>query len=231
MRSLESRDDVVVRITIVRGDLNNPHGVFFDRKRQSELMSIPTKEQAGRFLAPLRGSLTILLLHDIQAKMQLSRFILTCARLQSTDTTILDADAFYCTNIDRFADDAQSLTNARMLLLPEQDFDVSVLLPLLSSKWGLLVIDDLNSLYSLATDGRKLHQLSILMKLISWNAKMNKSWVIATAYRTEFGAKQRPNQRSLTALGDQLVDTDFREGSLRLRSGFKDWWPNGELEI
>jgi hypothetical protein len=195
-------------------------------------MSIPTKEQASRFLAPLRGNLTILLLHDIQAKMELSRFILRCARLQSTGTTVLDADAFYCTNIDRFAEDAKSITKAELFLLPEQDFEVSSLLPLLSSKRELLIIDDLNSLYSLATDGRKSHQLSILMKLLSWNARMSKSWVIATAYRTELGAKQgRANQRSLTALGDLLVDTDFREGSLTLKAGFKGWWPNDELEI
>jgi hypothetical protein len=206
--------------------------MFVERKRRSEFMSIPTKEQASRFLAPLRGSLTILLLHDIQAKMELSRFILRCARLQSTDTAVLDSDAFYCTNMDRFAEDARAITKAEVLLLPEQEFEVSSLLPLISSKRGLLIIDDLNSLFSLATDGRKSHQLTILMKLLSYNARMNNSWAIATAYRTELGAKQgRANQRSLTALGDLLVDTDFREGALRLKAGFKGRWPNDELEI
>jgi hypothetical protein len=206
--------------------------MFVDSKRQSEFMSIPTKEQAGRFLAPLRGNFAILLLHDIETKMELSRFILRCARLQSADTTVLDADAFYCTNIDRFAEDAQSITEAEVLLLPEQDFDVSSLLPLLSSKRELLIIDDLNSLYSLATDGRKSHQLTILMKLLSYSARMNNTWVIATAYRTELSAKQgKANQRSLTALGDILVDSSLREGSLRLKAGFNDRWPNGDFEI
>ncbi len=195
-------------------------------------MSIPTKEQANRFLAPLRGKLTILLLHDIQAKMELSRFMLRCARLRSTSTAVLDSDAFYCTNIDRFADDAQAITTAEVLLLPEQDFEVSSLLALLSSKRELLIIDDLNSLFSLAVDRFKSHQLSILMRLFSYNARMNNSWAIATAYRTELGAKQeRTNQRSLTALGDLLVDTDFREGALRLKGGFKGRWPNDELEV
>ena len=93
------------------------------------------------------------------------------------DTTVLDADAFYCTNVDRFADDAQSITKAELLLLPEQDFEVRSLLPLLSSKRDLLIIDDLNSLYSLASDGRRLHQLTVLMKLLSHNARVNRSWV------------------------------------------------------
>jgi hypothetical protein len=199
-----------------------------DWKGQGEFMSIVTKEQTSRFLAPLRGKLTIVLLHDIQSKVKLSRFILRCARLQSTDT----AGAFYCTNIDRFPEDVQAIARTELLLLPEQDFEVSSLLPLLSSKRELLIIDDLNSLYSLATDGRKSHQLTIMMKLLSYNARMNDSWAIATAYRTDLGAKQgRGDQRSLTALGDLLVDTEFRDGALRLKGGFNGRWPNDELEV
>ncbi len=205
--------------------------MFVGQKRQNELMSIPTKEQAGRFLAPLRGNLTIILLHDIQAKIRLSRFLLRCASQESKDTTVLDADAFYCTNIDHLAEEAQSIARAELLLLPEQDFEVSSLLPLVSSSRELIIIDDLNSLYSLASDGRKAHQLVILMRLLSRNAGVNGSWVIATAYRTDLGAKQGvENQRSLTALGDLLVDTELRGGWLKLKAGFKGRWPSDELD-
>jgi hypothetical protein len=204
--------------------------MFVDQKRQNELMSIPTKEQAGRFLAPLKGSLTIILLHDIQAKIRLSRFLLACASLESLDTTVLDADLFYCTNIESLAEEARSISKAELLLLPEQDFEVNSLLPLLSFRRQLIIIDDLNSLFSLASDGRKAHQLAILMRLLSHNSSVNASWVIATAFRTELGTKQgAQNQRSLTALGDLLVDTDFRDGSLKLKAGFKGRWPGDEL--
>jgi len=196
-------------------------------------MSIPAKEQASRFLAPLRGSVAVLLLHDMRAKLQLSRFILRCAGLQSVTTIVLDTDAFYSTNMVRFAEEAQSITKAELLLLPEQGFEVSpLLLPLLSSRREMLIIDDLNSLYSLASDGRKLHQLTILMRLLSLNARLNRSWVIATAYRAEPGVKQGAvNRRSLTALGDLLVDTDSREGSLQLRTKSNGLWPNDELDV
>ncbi|MDA4134985.1 MAG: hypothetical protein OK441_05400 [Thaumarchaeota archaeon] len=195
-------------------------------------MSIPTKEQASRFLAPLRGNIAIILLHDVQAKSLLSRFMLRCATMQSTATTVLDADAFYSTNMDRLAEAAQPITRSELLLLPERDFEVSSLLTLLSSKREMLIIDDLNSLYSLASDGRKLQQLTILMKMLSLNARVNSYWVIATAYRAEQGAKQGGlNQRSLTALGDMVVDTDFSEGSLRLRTESNGRWPNNELEV
>jgi hypothetical protein len=206
-------------------------------------MSIPTREQASRFLAPLRRNLVILLLHDIQAKTQLSRFILGCARLESLDTTILDTDAFYSSNIDKLIDEnggdnfIQSMPRGEVLLLPEGDFEVTSLLPLVSSNRQLIIIDDLNSLYSLATDGAKSNQLRILMKLLSYNARMNDSWVIAAAYRTELttaggGSRQeKSNRRSLTALGDLLVETYYRDGSLKLKSELTGYWPGNEFEL
>ena len=201
-------------------------------KRPRELMSIPTKEQASRFLAPLKGRLAILLLHEVEAKAKLSRFVLRCASLQSVDSTILDSDAFYCTNMERFAEDAQSIPKGEVLLLPERGFEVSSLVPLLSSKRQILIVDDLNSLYSLASDGRKSQQLTILMKLLSHNARMNGSWAIATAYRAELDHKQSAmNQRSLTALGDMLIDTDTYGDSIKLKSSFKGHWTNGEFSL
>jgi len=191
-------------------------------------MSIPTKEQATRFLAPLKGKATVVLLHDTRARMQLDRFMLGCAGLQRMTTTVLDADAFYSSNMDRFAEETRSIPMGELLLLPEQDFEVQSLLPLLSSKREMLIIDGLNSLYSLASDGRKSQQLSIFMKLLSHNARMNGSWVVATAFRTELGRKQEEqNHRSLTALGDLLIDTDFQGGAVRL----KGHWPNRELVL
>lgn len=194
-------------------------------------MSILTKEQASSFLAPLKGNLTILVLHEIQAKTRLSRFILRCAEMQSMDTSILDTDAFYCTNMERFADDVQSISKGEVFLLPERDFEVKSLVPLLSSSRQLLIIDDLNSLYSLASDGRRSQQLTILMKLLSHNARMNASWAIATAYRTELGHRQATNQRSLTALGDLLIDTDSHGDSIKLKSNIRDHWTNGEFSL
>lgn len=195
-------------------------------------MSIPTKEQAGRFLAPLKGGLAILLLHETEAKAKLSSFMLRCASLQSMDSTILDSDAFYCTNMERFDEDAQSIPMGEVLLLPERGFEVGSLVPLLSSKRQILIIDDLNSLYSLASDGRKSQQLTILMKLISHNARMNGSWAVATAYRAELDQKQNAiSQRSLMALGDMLIDTETYGDSITFRSSSKDHWTNGEFSL
>ncbi len=232
MRLLEPRDYLVERVTIVGGDLNNPHDGLVDLKTRGEFMSIPTKEQANRFLVPLRGNVAILLLHDARVKVPLTRFILSCASLHSLATTVLDTDAFYCTNIERLANYSTSVTN-EVLLLPEGDFEAISLLPILSSKKrALLIIDDLNSLLSLASGSRRLQQLMIIFKLLSHNATMNTSWVLATAYRTELlSGKSEPTQRSLTTFGDLIIDTEFRDGSIQLRASFKDNWPNGEYNL
>ena len=195
-------------------------------------MSVPTKEQATNFLAPLKGSVAILLLHDARAKFALARFLFSCVSVLSLGTTILDSDAFYSTNMEEFVDENRPAPKGEVLLLTERDFEVTSLLPLLSSRRELLVIDDLNSLYSLASDGRKSQQLTILLKFISYNARMNGSSVVATAYRTDLDQKRRgANQRSLTALGDLLIDTDLRAGSIRLKASLKDYWPNGEYTL
>jgi len=198
-------------------------------KRRDELMSIPAKEQASRFLAPLRGTLTVLLLHDTRAMLPICRLLLGSAGAMSLRTSVLDTDAYYCANIDRFADDARSITDG-LFLLPDK-FEASSLIPLLSSEPELLVVDDLNTLYSLATDGRKIHQLAIMMRLLSHNARLNGSWVVAIAYKTEGAKSEEANRRSLTSFADLVVDVAVRDGSLRLKAGFKSGWPNDELVV
>jgi hypothetical protein len=199
-------------------------------------MSIPTEERANQFLDSLRQNLVILLLHDTRAKFMLSRFILECARVLSLDTTILDTDAFYSSNADKLIDDGdlRPALQAETLLLTQGDFKVASLLPLLASKRQLIVIDDLNSLYSLATDGQKTNQLRIIMRILSYNARMNDSWVIAAAYRTDIWAGTKGHdtgRRSLMALGDLLVETYFSDGSLKLKSEFASSWPNSEFAL
>jgi hypothetical protein len=193
-------------------------------------MSIPAKEQASAFLTPLKGSLTVMILHDTLSKLPTSRFLLRCAGALSLRMAVLDTDAFYCANIDKFAEDAESVTDG-LILLSENGFQVSSLIPLLSSERRVLIIDDLNSLYSLAFESRRLHQLAIAMKMLAQNAKLNASWVFATAYKSEGVRRDGSDQRSLTSFADLVVDVGCLDGLLRLRAGFKDKWPGGEIVV
>jgi len=193
-------------------------------------MSIPAKEQVSRFLAPLRGTFTILLLHETQARIQLSKFLLKCTTSQSTASAILDTDAFYCANLGALARDFEHKSD--FLLPPEQDFDATSLLPLVSLKVEFLIIDDFNSIYSLASDNTLSHKLRILVRLLSHNARSNRSWIIATAFKSELASRFGSiNKRTLASLGDLLVDVEIRDGSLKFSSGCEGIWPGGELNL
>lgn len=170
-------------------------------------------------------------MHDVRTKLPLSRFLLTCATLNSLETTVLDTDAFYSSNMDRLVDGV-SPPEGDLMLLPEQDFEATSLVTLLSSRRQMLIVDDINSLYSLASDSLRLQQLTIILRMLSYNARSNNSWVISTAYRTELDQrKSEANQRLLTASGNLLVDTEFRDGSLKLRPNSGHYWPDGEFSV
>lgn len=146
-------------------------------------------------------------------KTEMGRFLMGCASALGLDAVVLDTDAFYLSNITTLA---RALPNPNgAVLLMTESFEVRSLLPLLSSSRRLTVVDDLNSLYSLASDRRKSQQLGILMRLLSYNARVNNSWVVATAYRTEQQKRAWIEQRSLTDLGDLLLDADLEAGRLR----------------
>jgi len=193
-------------------------------------MSVP-EAQAARFLAPLRGRLAVFVLHDSRTKLLLSQFILGCASLRSMRVSILDTDAFYCTNMERITEGAGPATDGELILLPDQDLAVSSVLPLLSSRRELLILDDLNSLQSLASGEHRSQQLSIFMRLLSHNARSNFSWTIATAYGVEPSVRKDPNPRSLASFGDVLIETESAGGSVRLNPGLKGEWPEGELAL
>jgi len=145
------------------------------------------------------------------------------------EATVLDVDAFYSANMPSLVDEGE-LPRGEAVLLPEGELRVSSLLPLLSSKRQLLVIDDLNSLYSLAPDGRRSRELAVFLRLLSFNARTNDTWAVATAYKTNIEDRvSAPTQRSISAAGDITVDTELEEGSLRLTA--KGLWPGEEIRV
>lgn len=107
------------------------------------------------------------------------------------------------------------------MTLPEGGLEVSSLVPLLSSKTAMLLVDDLNSLYSLAAGGAR--QLGALMRMFSYNARLNGTWAVATAYMAELEERRTPNPRSVVTAGDVLVDTQMDGESLKLT------WPDGAV--
>lgn len=183
-------------------------------------MSVPDESQASKLLAPMKGALTVFLLHDAESREHLSRCLLGCAGVLSIETTVLDTDAYFASNMDLLVGKAPAPTG-QLMTLPEGGLEVSSLVPLLSSKTAMLLVDDLNSLYSLAAGGAR--QLGALMRMFSYNARLNGTWAVATAYMAELEERRTPNPRSVVTAGDVLVDTQMDGETLKLT------WPDGAV--
>jgi len=170
-------------------------------------LSVPTTEEAAAFLSPLKGRVALASFHDKDTKMRTINFLMACASKLRIETRILDTDAFCSTLISQLSDGTSGdfLDHTR-IVLPANGFDVGYLPLLISSKTGLFIIDDLNSLFSLASVKSESHRLFAIMKIISYHAKMNKSWVIATAYRSDWNRTPNANQRSLESLADLILE-------------------------
>jgi hypothetical protein len=146
--------------------------------------------------------------HDKDTKMRTIKFLAGCASRLAIETTILDTDAFCSTRVQELVyNTGGDFLDRTRLLLPSHEFGVESLPLLISSKTGLLILDDLNSLFSLASARSESHRLFAIMKIISCHARVNKSWVVATAYRSDWSRAPKTNRRSLESLADLTLES------------------------
>ncbi len=202
------------------------------------LMSLPAveKEEASKFFGPLQGRLSILLFKDNRSRALLGNFMLRCASAREESTSILDVDAFYCAQIKTLTTQIPQgfLEATRLTLLPSHGihFEPRSLSFLLSAETHLLIIDSLNSLYSVASNSNHSRELMALMRLLSYNARMNGSKVVATAFGSEWLPSQDGSRRSLQSLGDLVIDVEpEKDGSVILRPKKSTGWLNGEFLV
>lgn len=159
----------------------------------------------------------------------MSSFLLGCAARKSLRTTVVDSDAFYSTHMREFDTAAGS---GQLVLFPNRShLEARSLVPLISSRTELLVIDDLNSLYSMFSDARRSQQLAVMLRFLAYNAKVNASWVVATAYGADLERPGEASRWSVLTLGDILVDTKVSADSVMLTVGMGGPRPEAELLI
>lgn len=154
--------------------------------------------------------------HDKDTKIRAINFLAGCASRLAIETRILDMDAFCSTRVQHLVDNTNiGFLDSTRLLLPSHGFDLESLPSLISSRTGLLILDDLNSLFSLASTKSESHQLFAIMKIISYHARITKSWVIATAYRSDWNRPAKTTQRSLESLADLTLESRSEDGSTK----------------
>jgi hypothetical protein len=193
-------------------------------------MSVPTNEELTGFLAPLKGQVTMISFHDKDTKIRTINFLTRCASKLKTQTRILDTDAFCSIQVQQLVDVKNSdFLNRAQILLPIHGFEAESLASLISSNIGFLIIDDLNSLFSLASARSQSHQLFAMMRIISYHARINESWVFATAYRSASNKPSKTNKHSLESLTDLTLETLSGEGSIALKGSAVSEWPDNEF--
>lgn len=183
-------------------------------------MSIPTESEARNFISNLRGRSAVFLFRDKKTKVNASNYILKSASILNMRTKILDADAFYCNNlisVTRRLD--ENFMRKTELLIPDRYFTVRSLAKILPLRSELLILDGLNSIYSLTSNGRQARQLLALAMILSYFARTNDRCVIFTIYRTGWTyarakKKEEGGRQSLASVGDILVNSNLNDRTL-----------------
>ena len=192
----------------------------------TKLMRVPTDEELTSFLAPLRGKVTIISFHDKDTKVRTFTFLTSCASKLKAKMQVLDMDAFCSIHVQRLVDVKNSEFPTGMeILLPIHGFSTESLASLIPST-EFLIIDDLNSLFSLSSASSQSHQLFAMMKLISYHARINDSWVLATAYRSAPTKLTKTNKHSLESLADFALEATSRDGAITLKGAAVTGWPD-----
>jgi hypothetical protein len=120
------------------------------------------------------------------------------------------------------------------LIEPRQDQGLEdALTDLLGLKTGAIVIDDLNALHYVLSSERQRSgtpQLFSLLRMLSYQARINNTFVFVTAYRAEGDSmRERSARRSLSAAADLQIATDYHSNRIAFRCAQIRGWPNNRF--
>lgn len=197
-------------------------------------MSVPTLKQAHAFLHPLSGRSSAFVVNSRGENRILANFALGCLSMLRMRTLILDTSCFYGTNAAALTENlpASFLDHTIILTIPEGARPEDVMTSLVATRQAkVIIIDDLNTLNSLISseDGKSgTHKLFILIRMLSYSAKVNGLSVITTIYKTQ-AQEMRASRRSLAAASDLEISVRGGSSSVSFASKAADIWSNGQF--
>ena len=198
-------------------------------------MSVPTSRQAFVFLAPLRGRSSVFITPGRGRNASVVRFLMGCLAASRKRTAIFDTSSFFGTNIRTLTESLpREFLMQSTLVTPQGGQRVEdSMAELLAMKADAILIDDLNALhYLLSTDRQKpgIQRLFALIRLLSYESRINRTSVFGTVYKTESeSAGERVTRRSLSAAADLQIFTDDRAGRITFRCDEASGWPNNRF--
>jgi len=191
-------------------------------------MSIESRE-AKSFFAPLKGKTATFLLEDRQANLDFARTIVGLLAQTPDVAEILDLDALYASNADRIFRSLGSSTTVT-LRVPEPGAEIEEeLAAMFEGDQGVVIIDSLNSLYHLVSQGdrsSRSRKLNFAIAALAYLARTNAKAVLLSMYRRE-GLTYSGTGRSISGLSDITASVDTRSQQLFIRTERGPGWDGG----
>jgi len=195
-------------------------------------MSVPTLKQAYAFLSPLRGRSSAFLVADRKANTAITAFALGCLAALRMRTVMLDTSCFYGTNMEVLAESLprEYLERTTTLTVAEDTGLENVLTQLMTERTKAVLIDDLNSLNALMSSGYQessIHKMFVLIRMLSYGARMNNTLILATVYRSQ--RADTNSRRSLAAATDLQITTEAQPSGITFSCDAANTWPRGKF--
>jgi|SRR5208283_6095811 len=193
-------------------------------------MSVPTPKQAYAFLSPLRGRSSAFSVANRRGNAAVAAFALGCLAGLKMRTVALDTSCFYGTNIELLTErlPKEFLERSTILTVAEDARPEVVLADLIAKNEAkAILIDDLNSLNTLMSSGHQkssIHELFALIRMLSYNARINNVLVLTTVYKSQ--RADTNSRRSLVAAADLQIATETDSSYITFSCDSPSIWPN-----
>ncbi len=195
-------------------------------------MRIPSPRQANAFFAPLKRKTTTFVVEEREVNLRLAQFIIGLASVLKLRVLVLDTDAFYAANIISVSEkQSDNQKEGVFIRIPTNDLRLEeCLVDSILTKYELLIVDDMNSLYHLfeslekSSGSRKLHFIG---RTLSYFARSENRTVVLNLYKNIMDSTPLgESSRSLAKYADLVVSVDVQDSFIRFRCNQGRAWSN-----
>lgn len=195
-------------------------------------MRIPSPRQANTFFAPLKRKTTTFVVEEREVNLRLAQFIIGLASVLKLRVLVLDTDAFYAANIISVSEkQSDNQKGGVFIRIPTNDLRLEEwLVDSIFTKYELLIVDDMNSLYHLFESLQKMsgsRKLHFVGRTLSYFARSENRVVALSLYKNAMdSAPLGESPRSLAKYADLVVSVDYQDSFIRFQCNQGRAWPS-----
>jgi hypothetical protein len=187
-------------------------------------MSPKAKEEYGFDL--LLGHTVTFTVDERNTNLAHARCVMRYLARRKLSCTVLDADAFYASNLQYIIGSMPDESSRRIeLLVPDLGSDLQAEFGQLFGigSHAVTIIDSLNSVFHLLPaegHGSRNRNLAFVMSLLSYLARTDRRTVFLTAYRRN---PRFEGRNPISALSDQSITVSLVDGKVDFRGKLGSW--------